>query len=259
MNSFLAMGNTAAGDGRMATMTEQLPPGLALAWGITPAPGKRGPKPAHSVEEIVKTAVELADAEGFAAVSLPKIAKRLGITANALYRYISSKEELLVLLTEAGWGPPPEVLPQPWRTTCVHWVQAASDRYLVHPWLLDIPVRGAPSTPNLLRWLEVLLESLAGTGLANLEMLGCAVLLDGYARSTATLARNINSSNAPPVQSAAVTEFLRPRLADFPRIAAIMASGEYNDEEEDEAPGLPDDLAFGLARILDGIEVLVNR
>jgi AcrR family transcriptional regulator len=237
-------------------MTDQLPPGLALAWGITPAPGTRGPKPAHTVDQIVATAVRLADEEGFAAASLPKIAKALGITANALYRYISSKDELLVLLAEAGWGPPPELASQSWRPACTAWVHAAGERFRVHPWLLDLPVRGAPATPNLLRWLEVLLDSLADTGLGNHDMLGCAILLDGYARSMATLTRNINNSTATPVQSAAVAEFLQPRLNErFPRVAAIMLAGDYQDEEE--TTELKDDVEFGLARILDGIDAMI--
>jgi AcrR family transcriptional regulator len=243
----------------MPPMTVPLPPGLELAWGITPAPGKRGPKPAHTVDQIVETAVRLADDEGFAAASLPKIAKALGITANALYRYISSKEELLVLLAETGWGPPPGLLAQtqPWRPGCTAWVHAVGERYRVHPWLLDMPVRGAPATPNLLRWLEVLLDSLAGTGLGNQDILGCAILLEGYARSMATLTRNINDSTATPVQSAAVAEFLQPRLNEnFPRVAAIMLAGDYRDEEQ--ATELKDDVEFGLARILDGIDAMIS-
>ncbi|MGP3957088.1 TetR/AcrR family transcriptional regulator [Nonomuraea sp. 3N208] len=107
-----------------------LPPGIALAWGLNPAgPNKgtrrRGPKPAHSVERIVEVAIEVADTEGFAGLSMPKIAGCLGITANALYRYVRSKEELLVLLAEAGWGPPPESVRQAanWRAanaTAIH-------------------------------------------------------------------------------------------------------------------------------------------
>ena len=46
---------------------EALPPGLALAWGVLPAP-RRGPKPAHSVEEIIAAAVALADEKGIAGV-----------------------------------------------------------------------------------------------------------------------------------------------------------------------------------------------
>src|SRR4051794_441692 len=102
-----------------------LPPGLALAWGVT-SPGRRGPKPAHSVEKIVEAAAELADAHGIAALSLPKVAARIGVTTNALYRYISSKDELFVLLREAGWGTPPESIQRAanWRDGVTAWTYA---------------------------------------------------------------------------------------------------------------------------------------
>ena len=41
-------------------MTENLPPGLALAWGVQPVQ-RRGPKPALSVDRIVATGIEFED------------------------------------------------------------------------------------------------------------------------------------------------------------------------------------------------------
>jgi AcrR family transcriptional regulator len=162
-----------------STPTADLPPGLALAWGVPPEP-RRGPKPAYSVERIVAVAVELADESGFPALSMPKIASRLGVTANALYRYVASEEELVVLLADAGWGPPEAPAQRGhWRAGVTSWVRAFVARTRVHPWLLDIPVRGVPLTPNVLSWLEVLLDALTDTGLDPADKLACATLLDG--------------------------------------------------------------------------------
>jgi AcrR family transcriptional regulator len=241
-------------------LRRQLPPGLAMAWGVMPSPGKRGPKPAFSVARIVDTALALADEEGFAELSMPKIAGRLGISANALYRYVSSKDELLVLLSEAAVGVPPSSITghDGWRPGATAWVHALLDRYRRHPWLLDMPVRGAPMTPNLLRWLEVLLAAMSGTGLRNQDLVGCAVLLDGYARSTATLERNLRETTTPPVQSAAIAEFLGPLLQErgFPHVAAAMSAGDYTDDDLTETN--LDDIDFGLTRILDGIDILIT-
>ncbi|MBN9618993.1 MAG: TetR/AcrR family transcriptional regulator, partial [Actinobacteria bacterium] len=83
-----------------------LPPGMAVAWGARP-PGRRGPKPTFTVAQIVAVAVELGDADGYVAISLPRIAARLGVTATAVHRQVGRRDELLALLLEAGWGTPP--------------------------------------------------------------------------------------------------------------------------------------------------------
>ncbi|WP_405913660.1 TetR/AcrR family transcriptional regulator [Streptomyces sp. NBC_00963] len=240
-----------------ASDDERLPPGLALAWGLTAKSGQLGRKPSQSVEGIVEAAVGLADAEGFAALSMPNIARRVGLTANAVYRYVSSRDELLVLAAEAAWGPAPdlETGTDQWRAAAARWTRAMIERCDTHPWLPDLPIRGAPATPNLLRWTEVLLEALTGAGLSSAESLGCALLLDGYARRIASARRDVRDSSAAPVQSAAVTRFLQPLLHEhgYPILASMMTHNEYDDAIGD------DEVDFGLTRILDGIEVLIAR
>lgn len=242
---------------------ERLPPGLALAWGLTAKTGRLGRKPSQSVEGIVEAAVALADAEGFAALSMPNIARRVGLSANAVYRYVSSRDELLVLVAETAWGPAPDLATgteletgtDRWRAAAARWTRAMIERCDTHPWLPDLPIRGAPATPNLLRWTEVLLEALTGAGLSTAESLGCALLLDGYARRIASARRDVRNSSAAPVQSAAVAQFLQPLLHEhgYPILAAMMTDNAYDDAIGD------DDVDFGLTRILDGIEVLIAR
>jgi AcrR family transcriptional regulator len=238
--------------------TDELPPGLARAWGVA-APPRRGPKPTHSVDGIVQAALELVDAGGIEALSFPKLAARVGVATNALYRYVDSKEELLVLVRDAGWGDPPSSIrvAGSWRDAVRAWTHAALDGYRARPWLLDVPVHGAPMTPHLLRWLEVLLAALAGAGLNGDHLLKGAMLVDGYAFSGASLARKLSAARAEPGQSAAAWEFLLPRLAedDFPVLGSLLTGGAYG-----EGDGTSDgDVDFGLDRILDGIETLITR
>jgi AcrR family transcriptional regulator len=231
----------------------QLPPGLALSWGVLPVQ-RRGPKPALSVDQIVATGIEFGDRDGFEAVSLQKIAAQLGVTTNAMYRYVRSKDELLVLVHEAAWGPAPDLGTSDWRAGATAWVKAQVDRYAVRPWLLDMPIRGAPATPNLLTWVETLLQTLDSTGLSMHDNLGCVLLLDGYVRSYASLARQLGASEQVPVQAEQVGAFLVPRLAagNYPMLTKLYTNQEYAD-------GLDDDLEFGLTRILDGIQVLIDQ
>jgi AcrR family transcriptional regulator len=233
----------------------ELPPGLALAWGMPTKTSRLGRPPSQSVEQVVEAAIDLADADGFAALSMPKLAKRLGLTANAIYRYVRSRDELLVLVAETGWGPAPDLVPgaDRWRTAATTWTQAMIDRCDVHPWLLDLPVRGAPMTPNLLRWTEAILETFTGAGLSPKEAIQCALLLDVYARRIADMRRDLRQSSAGSAKSTTVQDFLLPLLHEhgYPIVAALMVGNDFSDDIEDT------DVTFGLNRILDGIDVLL--
>ncbi|MFI9559349.1 TetR/AcrR family transcriptional regulator [Nonomuraea endophytica] len=233
-----------------------LPPGLALAWGLNPATRRRGPKPAHSAERIVEAAIQVADEDGFAGLSMPKIAARLDITPNALYRYVRSKEELLVLLADTGWGPPPQSVRKAatWRAAATGWTHAMIERCRIHPWLLDVPVQAALLTPHRVGWLEVFMDGMADSGLNDQDTFGCALLLDGYARSTARLAHNFSQSENSAA-AAAAARFLWRLLEErgFPQAARLMAA---MDDVEDEHP--PSDVEFGLERILAGIQALIT-
>ncbi|GAA1611664.1 MULTISPECIES: TetR/AcrR family transcriptional regulator [Kribbella] len=232
-----------------------LPPGLVLAWGQPAKSHRLGRKPTQSVEQIVDAALDLADADGFAALSMPKLAQKLGLTANAIYRYVRSRDELLVLLADAAWGPAPDLDAGDWRAGAAAWTRAMVDRCDIHPWLCDLPIRGAPMTPNLLGWAEAVLRVLTGAGLTPDEGLSCALLLDGYARRTASARRDVRDNATTSVDPAAVAQFLEPRLHElgYSILAALMAGDQYTDEVHD------DDIAFGLERILDGIDVLITQ
>ena len=51
-------------------------------------------------EAIVSAAIDVADAEGFSALSMRKIADRLGVGAMSLYRHVADKDALLMAMTE---------------------------------------------------------------------------------------------------------------------------------------------------------------
>src|SRR5688572_30415165 len=100
----------------MYAMDSGLPPALAAVWGLRERP-RRGPKPGLTLDAIVDAAVALADADGLGAVSMSRVAEKLGFTTMSLYRHVSSKDELLMLMMEAAIGAPtPSADPAPnWR------------------------------------------------------------------------------------------------------------------------------------------------
>ncbi len=98
----------------------------------------RGPKPALSAEQIARAAIAVADAEGLDAVSMQRIAREVNVTTMALYRYFSSKEELIDrMIDSAGGRLPPRISgAQGWRQRLVEWTRACSSIYRDHPWFL---------------------------------------------------------------------------------------------------------------------------
>ncbi|MGW1742432.1 TetR/AcrR family transcriptional regulator [Nocardia sp. NPDC001965] len=244
------------------TLHEALPPGLAAAWGVVDTGPRRGPKPAHTVEEIVAVATQLADDEGIAAASLPKVASRIGVTTNALYRYISSRDELITLVADRAWGDPPALRNGPWRDGAALWSRQLFRRFLSRPWLMDAPTT-IPLTPHNAAWLDALITVLEPTGMAAQEMLNCAYLLDSHARYGAGLRRSTPTPavlrRANPDRQRAVRairlfldEQLRTR--NLNAVAEVLRDPEYLTDE----PSL-DGFEFGLARILDGIETYIRQ
>jgi len=61
---------------------------------------RRGPRQQLDLEDILATAIALADADGLAAVSTRAVAARFGKTPMALYPYVGTKEDLLALMQD---------------------------------------------------------------------------------------------------------------------------------------------------------------
>src|SRR5436190_5859938 len=115
---------------------------IALLWGVT-GPGRRGPKPSRSVDEVVAAAVAIADAEGLAALSIRRVADALGLSPMSLYTYVPSKAELVDLMLDrvageeaAADAPAPDG--RNWRRQLE---QLARGRWAMaqrHPWLMQV-------------------------------------------------------------------------------------------------------------------------
>lgn len=130
-------------------------------------------------------ALELADERGRGGHSLSRVAERLGVTTNALYRYLTSRAELDVILGERALGPAP-AMPEavPWQEAVRVWVHAIRKRHRAHPWLVDVQLY-VPLMPNVLAWLDALLQALTSAGIDSRRAMWAASVIDGYVRATA--------------------------------------------------------------------------
>ena len=112
--------------------------------------------------------MRIADAEGFAAVSMRRIATELDAGTMTLYHYVRTKDELLTLVVDAVMGevviPATEPIPTDWRaalTMVAERTRAALER---HPWILDITDDPAVG-PNSVRHFDQSLQAVASLNL----------------------------------------------------------------------------------------------
>src|ERR671916_2919031 len=79
---------------------------LALLWRRTlgTPQGSRGPRQRVSVDEVVRAAIEVADAEGLPAFSMRKVADRLGLKLMSIYTYVPGRPELIGLMVDEVAG-----------------------------------------------------------------------------------------------------------------------------------------------------------
>jgi AcrR family transcriptional regulator len=256
------MGVNAEGEAASMTEISPVPPVLQAAWGMRERPTK-GPKPTLSVERIVAVAVAVARAEGFPAVSMTRVAGELSTSAMSLYRYVASKDELAVLMMETAVGEPPAPRAggEAWRPAVERWAHAMFAVFGAEPWFLQVPVAAPPATPRQLAWMEAGLAALDGTVLPEAEKLSLLLLVNGYVRSEALLRGQMVEAARSDGRTVEVViaEFggLMRHLVHADRFPLLRRAIDAGAMDTPQAPDAG--FAFGLARILDGVEAFIGR
>ncbi|MGW5868787.1 TetR/AcrR family transcriptional regulator [Streptomyces sp. NPDC055239] len=237
---------------------------LELLWGEGERP-TRGPKPALTLDRIVTEAVRLADAEGLTALSMRRLSTELGTGTMSLYRYVPGKGELLDLMldrvfTRAVDTQPGEADHPPsggWREAVEAYARETLVLYREHPWLLQVNQARPVLGPGSVGSLEHALSGIKSMSLTDPELIGVIVMVEGYVTGVArTQVHEMEAVKKSGLTDQAFWE------AQYPTLNRIMSSGRYP-----HLAGLSDDafgsqfdhFEFGLQRLLDGLDVLVDR
>ncbi|WP_448317184.1 TetR/AcrR family transcriptional regulator [Streptomyces sp. CO7] len=189
---------------------------------------RRGRRPGFTRDGIVAAAVELADAEGLEAVTMRRVAARVGAGVMSLYSYAPDKATLLELMVDhvAGELPAGREPTGDWRAdlkAVARWQRA---HMLRHPWLpAALADRRSPG-PRTLAFLEYVLAALRPTGLDG------AARVEVFAQVTAFVAGHVAyevaqaSASRTPDRLAAEARYLAEVAADgrHPELAEALAS-----------------------------------
>jgi AcrR family transcriptional regulator len=229
-----------------------------------PEPGAR--RAGYTREQIAATAIAIADAEGFEAVSMRRVARELGAGTMTLYHYVRTKDDLLALMDNALMGEilvPDDELPlDDWRTALTEIATRTRAVFLRHPWSFEA-LGESSGGPNGMRHFEQSLAAVASTELDHRDQLELITLIDDYVFGY--VMRELQIPADPDLKE------MPPAIAEF--FADLLASGDYpytkrfvGDEEAVtgfmrfvEVAIDPGRFARGLQRLLDGVELQLTQ
>jgi AcrR family transcriptional regulator len=144
----------------------------------------RAPHRALDLETIIGAASELIEAEGFAALTMRRLAERCGVTAMSLYRYVRTKDDLLVLLANRAL----EDLQLPaagtlgWEEEITTVFRALHELLLAHPEFAQISASQPIDALVAFRGMELVLGTLLREGLSDQEAVSAYDALVSFTR-----------------------------------------------------------------------------
>src|ERR1700761_8189633 len=241
-----------ATDGGAAAAEEAEP----LIW-FRQEPASR--KPAHTRADIAGAALEIADSEGFDAVSMRRVAQRLGAGTMTLYHYVRNKNELIALMSDAVMAEvvvPEGELSDDWRTALTQIANLSHAAFAAHHWIFQRMGDDGVPGPNGMRHFEQSLQAVAGLGLDREQTFEVIGQVDDYVFGY-SLREVQEAAEQEHGWSPEVLDFFRRELAtgDYPLIGEFFGDDfEASFERAMEFMSRPDRFDRGLNRLLDGIE-----
>ncbi len=214
-------------------------------------------------QRVVRAAVELADADGLAELTMRALADRLGVATMSLYRHVGGKDDLVVLMVDAGIAEfaLPGGQPDDWRTGLETIARLQWAAYRAHPWMAGLSsiTRPVPS-PALLRHTEWAMRALAGSGLDAEARMYVQITLYGYVQG---IAANIEKERRAQAATGVTADEWMDEQGDelrwigesrnYPAFVQLLDDlGEF-DLDLDRL------FEFGLGALLDGLTPMIER
>ncbi|MCP9211568.1 TetR/AcrR family transcriptional regulator C-terminal domain-containing protein [Streptomyces sp. NEAU-Y11] len=255
---------------RLEGLVESRPRVGTVVAGTAPAaptrkrpPSAPDPEQELSLARIVRTAIEIADAEGLSALSMRGVAARLGVAAMSTYRYVASKEDLVLHMADAAFGEEtyPANAPEDWRTRVEMGARTLWSLYRKHPWLAQLGSLTRPLlVPNLMVHGEWVLGALDGHGLDPTRVFDIHVLLYSHVQGLAAhLEMEAHAEAATGQSEDQWMDSRAPALQElvesgrFPTFTKVV--GAFEDGYDLRLDAL---FEFGLKALLDGLTSLIE-
>ncbi|MBP2477390.1 AcrR family transcriptional regulator [Crossiella equi] len=237
---------------------------LALLWRTTERASRKG-KPELNVDRIVRAAITIADADGLGALSMRRVAEELGVGTMSLYTYVPGKGELVDVMLDTVSAETTYHYPTDagWRDRLEHVARENKALFLRHQWLLYVLTSRPVLGPNVTAKYDRELSAIDGIGLTDVEMDSVLWLVLDYVHSAV---RNVVETEQAARHSGVTDEQwwqahapLLASVLDPARFPVAARVGQAAGTEHNAAVDTGHAFEFGLARVLDGVEVLVRQ
>ncbi|MCF2533146.1 TetR/AcrR family transcriptional regulator [Yinghuangia soli] len=204
---------------------------------LRPERASRGPAPGYDRDALASAGVALADAQGLAAVTMRAVADALGAGPASLYRYVTTREELVELMVDRAHAE----IRYPartgdWLADLLALARESRRVTLAHPWLLDATATRTPLGPNTVAYLEHALGAVADLDVPTRDKLEAIAVLSAVVSAlTRTEITQAQAGQGIPEWQQAQAAYLTHVASDgeHPHLAAAFASTGTDSESVD--------------------------
>jgi AcrR family transcriptional regulator len=199
-------------------------------------------------ERVIDAAMELADREGLAAVTMRRLGEHLGVEAMSLYKHVADKDAVLAGIADrvaAEFTLP--VRDVDWRTSIRDSSIAAHAVLVRHPWAGSLLESSIDPGPARLAYLDAVVGVLRDAGIPMADVAQAFVALDShlYGFTMQVVSWPFDTGDYAEVAAGMATSLDADRYPNLVAIATMVASSEN---------AVPLDFTFGLDLLLDGLE-----
>ena len=201
-------------------------------------------------ERVLAAAIDLADRDGIASLSMRKLAQELGVEAMSLYHHVANKDAILDGLIDLVFG---EIdLPvgeADWKAAMRRRAISAREVLRRHPWATGLMESRSTPGPATLRHHDAVLGILRNAGFP-LELAAHAYsLLDSYIYGFA-----LQETSLPFNTPEETAEVAQTMMAEFPADAYPHLTEITVEHVLQPGYSYANEYLFGLDLILDGLE-----
>ncbi len=194
-----------------------------------------------------------------------RLARELGSGTMSLYHYIRTKDDLLALMDDALMGEllvPDDELPSGWREALTAIARRTRDAWARHPWAFEA-LQGDRFGPNGMKHVEQSLAAVAEIGLGPADRLRVMGMVDDYVIGFCIRDGAVQRAQDSDGVMSPALDYIEARLETgaFPHSRALVGDGDLRANWTRLAADAfgPERFDLGLARLLDGIELDLER